>query len=132
MKTEGLLFVILTVFFAVVTPIYWFMSGDPTGTTALVLTFGLGFLIAFYMLFTARRLPTPRPEDRGDGEIFEMAGEYGFFSPHSWWPLACASAAAVVFLGLVFGWWLFIIGVAYATFAVLGMVYEYYRGEHAH
>ena len=132
MRTEGIVFAVVTVFFAVVTPVYWFMSGDPTGTTALVLSFGLGFLVAFYLLFTARRLPAPRPEDRSDGEIYEMAGEYGFFSPHSWWPLAVAVSGAVVFLGLVFGWWLFLIGAAMATIAVLGFVFEYYRGEHAH
>ena len=131
MKTEGYLFVILAVFFAIVTPIYWYMSRDPTGTTALTLSFGLAFLVAFYLLFTARRM-APRPEDRSDGEIEDASGEYGFFSPHSWWPLACASAGAVVFLGLVFGVWLFIIGVVYGVIAVLGLVFEYYRGEHAH
>jgi hypothetical protein len=130
-KVEAAIFVILTLFFAVVTPIYWFMSGDPTGTTALVLTFGLGALIAFYLWITARKVH-PRPEDKRDGEIAEFAGEYGFFSPHSWWPLACAGAASICFVGLVFGWWLFIIGVGAAAVAVNGMVFEYYRGEHAH
>ena len=43
-----------------------------------------------------------------------------------------AVSGAVVFLGLVFGWWLFLIGAAMATIAVLGFVFEYYRGEHAH
>ena len=38
MKTTGMLMGILTVFFAIVTPIYWLMSKDPTGTSALVLT----------------------------------------------------------------------------------------------
>ena len=131
MKTEGYIFVVLAVFFAVVTPVYWYMSYDPTGTTALALSFGLAFLVAFYLLFTARRM-TPRPEDRKDGEIEDGAGEYGFFSPHSWWPLACAGAGAIVFLGLVFGGWLFIIGAVFGVIAVLGMVFEYYRGDHAH
>lgn len=131
MRVEAVLFSILAVFFAIVTPIYWYMSGDPTGTTALVLTFGLGALIAFFLWVTSRKV-YPRAEDRHDGEIEELAGEYGFFSPHSWWPLACASSAAVVFTGLVFGWWLVIIGVALAAIAVNGMIFEYYRGEHAH
>jgi hypothetical protein len=130
-RIEGLIFVVIALFFLIVTPIYWFMSNDPTGTTALTLTFGLGTLVAFYLLITSRKVH-PRPEDKHDGEIEELAGEYGFFSPHSWWPLACAGSAAVVFVGLVFGWWLFLIGAAMATIAVLGMVYEYYRGEYAH
>ncbi|WP_205741134.1 cytochrome c oxidase subunit 4 [Haloactinopolyspora alba] len=126
-----MIFVIVAIFFAVITPIYWFMSEDPTGTTALVLTFGLGGMIAFYFMLLSRRIE-PRPEDRHDGEVEELAGEYGFFSPHSWWPLAGASAAAVVFLGLVFAWFIFIIGVALAAMAVVGWVFEYYRGEYAH
>ncbi|HEX6329371.1 MAG TPA: cytochrome c oxidase subunit 4 [Jiangellaceae bacterium] len=131
MKVEGLVFVVVSVFFLIVTPIYWFMSEDPTGTTALTLTFALGALVSFYLLATSRKVH-PRPEDRQDGEIEELTGEYGFFSPYSWWPLACAGSAAVVFAGLVFGWWLFLIGVGMAVIAVNGMVYEYYRGEHAH
>jgi Cytochrome c oxidase subunit IV len=130
-RLEGIIFAILVVFFIIVTPIYWYLSEDPTGTTALVLTFGLSALIAFYLLYTSRRV-YPRPEDRLDGEIEEMAGEYGFFSPHSWWPLACAGSGAVVMLGLVFAWWLFIIGVALGAMAVVGLVFEYYRGEFAH
>jgi hypothetical protein len=130
-KVEGLVFSVMTVFFLATTPIYWFMSEDPTGTTALALTFGLSALVSFYLLYTSRKVH-PRPEDRKDGEIEEMAGEYGFYSPHSWWPLACAGSAAIVFLGLVFAWWLFIVGVALGTAAVLGMVFEYYRGEFAH
>jgi hypothetical protein len=130
-RLEGIIFTILTVFFIIVTPIYWYMSGDPTGTTALVLTFGLSALVAFYLLYTSRKV-YPRPEDRLDGEIEEMAGEYGFFSPHSWWPLACAASAAVVMLGLVFAWWLFIIGVALGAMAIVGLIFEYYRGEFAH
>ncbi|PZF82278.1 cytochrome c oxidase subunit 4 [Jiangella anatolica] len=130
MKIEGLIFAIVTVFFAVVTPVYWFMSEDPTGTTALVLTFGLGAMVAFYFLLLSRRI-APRPEDR-DGEVEELAGEYGFYSPHSWWPLAAAGAVAVVFIGLVFAWFIFIIGVALAAMAAIGWVFEYYRGEYAH
>jgi Cytochrome c oxidase subunit IV len=131
MKVEGMIFTVVTVFFLIVTPIYWYLSEDPTGTTALVLSFGLGALVSFYLLYTSRKV-YPRPEDRLDGEIEEMAGEYGFFSPHSWWPLACAGAGAIIFLGLVFAWWLFIIGVAVGAMAVVGLVFEYYRGEFAH
>ncbi|WP_053206017.1 cytochrome c oxidase subunit 4 [Jiangella muralis] len=130
MKIEGLIFAIVTVFFAMVTPIYWFMSKDPTGTTALVLTFGLGAMVAFYFLLLSRRID-PRPEDR-DGEVEELAGEYGFYSPHSWWPLAAAGAVSMVFLGLVFAWFIFIIGVALSAMAAIGWVFEYYRGEFAH
>jgi hypothetical protein len=32
----------------------------------------------------------------------------------------------------VFAWWLFIIGVALGAMAVVGLIFEYYRGEFAH
>lgn len=131
MRVEGLIFVVVALFFAIVTPLYWFVSKDPTGTTALTLTFGLGAMIAFYFMLLSRRIG-PRPEDRQDGEIEELAGEYGFYSPHSWWPLACAGSAAFVFMGMIFEWFIVIIGLACAVIAVIGMVFEYYRGEHAH
>ena len=64
---------------------------------------------AFYCLRLAARLG-PRPEDRPDAEIDDGAGEYGFFSPHSWWPLPTALSAAIMMLGFVFAWWLTVLG----------------------
>ncbi len=80
--------------------VYWFLSEEPAGTAALVFTGGLGFLVAFYLLFTAKRVE-PLPEDDDEGEIAEGAGAQGFYSPHSWWPLPVAGGAAVIGLGLV-------------------------------
>lgn len=131
MKTTGMLTGILTAFFAIVTPIYWLMSKDPTGTSALVLTVLLSLLITFYLFVQARRLPL-QPEDDAEGEIADVAGEYGFFSPYSWWPLALAFSLAIVALSLAFGTWLLLIGVGVGSFSLLGWVYEYYRGIHAH
>jgi hypothetical protein len=125
MKVEGYLFAFIAIFLAVVDVIYWFTSKDPTGTTALALGAGLGTLTGFYLLFTARRIE-PRPEDLDDADISDGAGELGFFSPYSWAPLWCGLAAATCFLGLVFGWWLFFLGAAFAIPAVGSMVFEYY------
>jgi hypothetical protein len=131
MKVEGLIFGVLAVFLVIVTPVYWFMSKDPTGTSALVLTFGLAILVTFYAFITARRIQ-PRPEDQKDAEIQEGAGEIGFFSPHSWWPLFVALSAAGICVGLVFGWWLVILSVACLIMTTVGFVFEYYRGQFAH
>jgi hypothetical protein len=130
-KIEGWLFAAGTFFFALVALIYWILSGEPVGTTALTLTAGLAFLVGFYVLFTARRID-PRPEDRLDGEIHEGAGEIGTFSPHSWWPLAVAGSAAFLAMGLVFGAWMVVAGVVFLGLAVIGMVFEYYRGAFSH
>jgi uncharacterized membrane protein len=131
MKFEGSLFIGCAVFFGATDIVYWYFSKDPTGTTALALSVGLAFLIGFYLLFTGRRLP-PRPEDNPEGEIAEGAGELGFFSPHSWWPLYVGLAAALAALGVAIGWWLFLIGLLFTFLTVIGFVFEYYRGSYAH
>jgi len=126
MKVEGYLFAFIAVFLLPTDIIYWHYSHDWTGTTALALAVGLGILVGTYLLITARRIE-PRPEDLEDADISDGAGELGFFSPYSWAPLWCGLAAATCFLGLVFGWWLFAIGFAFAIPAVGSMVFEYYR-----
>jgi hypothetical protein len=131
MKVEGYLFLGCAVFFGVADLIYWNLSHDPTGTTALALSIALAFLIGFYVIFTGRRLP-PRPEDSKQGEIYQGTGELGFFSPHSWWPLFVSLAAGVAALGVALGWWLFFIGGPMLILATIGFVFEYYRGHYAH
>jgi hypothetical protein len=126
---EGWLFAGIGVFIGVVTPIYWFLSEDPTGTAALTLTFFLCALIAYYLIFTGRRLP-PRPEDRKDAEVHEGAGELGFFSPHSVFPLFVGLAVAMAVLGVAVGWWLFMIAVPLVAVTICLFVFEYYRGVH--
>src|SRR4051812_38456171 len=131
MRLEAWIFGILTIFFLIVTPIYWLMSHDPTGTAALVLTFFLALMVTGYLGLIARRIDV-RPEDKKEGEIVEGAGEVGFFPPQSVWPLFCALALALVMVGLVIGWWLVIIAGALGMVALTGLIYEFYRGEHAH
>ena len=131
MKFEGGLFIGCAIFFGVVDVIYWFLSKEVTGTTALALAVALALLTGFYLLFTGRRLPL-RPEDTPDGEIEEGTGELGFFSPHSWWPLYVGLAAALAAFGVAVGWWLFLIGLLALFLTVIGFVFEYYRGIYAH
>jgi Cytochrome c oxidase subunit IV len=130
-KVEGWLFLGCGIFFGGADIAYWYTSHDPTGTTALALAIGLAVLTGFYVLFTGRRLPV-RPEDNPEGEIAEGTGEIGFFSPHSWWPVWLGVAAAIAALGMAIGWWLFLIGLMLTVFAVIGFVFEYYRGHFAH
>lgn len=131
MKSEAWVFIICTAFFGLLSPVYWFMSYDPTGTSALVMTTLLMALCAFYLGVHASRME-PRPEDRQDGEIVEGAGELGFFPPYSWWPLWCGLTLGVIVLGVVVGWWMVVIGAVLGLVALQGLIFEYYRGEHAH
>src|SRR5579859_7543810 len=131
MKVEGWLFMGCGIFFIGADIAYWYLSKDPTGTTALALAIGLAMLTGFYLLFTGRRLPL-RPEDNPEGEIAQGTGEIGFFSPHSWWPLWVALSAAILAVGFAIGWWLVLIGFMLVVFASIGFVFEYYRGFFSH
>ena len=130
MKVESRIFLGLAIFFAIVAVTYAALSREVAGSTALVLCGGLALGIGFYCMRLAQRMG-PRPEDRGDAEIAEGAGEYGFYSPHSWWPLPTAASAAITGLGFAFGWWLTALGVTSLLLCAVGFVFEYYRGYHA-
>jgi hypothetical protein len=132
MRAEAWIFGICTIFFVIVAPSYWFISNDPTGTAALVMTTLLSALVTFYLGFHASKME-PRPEDRKDAEIADGAGELGFFPPYSWWPLWCGLTLGVCVFGVAMAaWWLFVIGVGLGVLALSGWIYEYYVGEHAH
>ena len=137
MKVEAWIFGALTIFMVIVTPIYWLITADENGvpeiagTVALILTTFLVLMIWAYLLLVARRM-TPRPEDKKEGEIAEGAGELGFFPPSSKWPLFLALTFVLVVLGPVYGWWLMIIGFGFGFITLTGLLYEFYRGDHAH
>lgn len=133
MKVETRLFVILVPFFLVVSLVYGFWSRwqEPVGFAALLLLAGLVGMIGFYLALLSRRID-PRPEDDPYGEIEQGAGDQGVYSPWSWWPLVIAGAAAVCFLGLAVGWWLFYIGAAVSVIGLVGWIFEFSRGQHAH
>jgi len=131
MRVEAWTMGICGLFFALVTPVYWFLSEDPTGTSALVMTTLLAALVAFYLGVVSGQIDA-RPEDLKEAEVADGAGELGFFPPYSWWPLYTALALSTIVLGVVIGWWLVIIGVGVGAFMLIGFVFEYYRGFHSH
>jgi len=67
-----------------------------------------------------------------DGEIDQIAGAYGAFSPFSWWPLWLALSASLIFLGVAVAMWIAAFGAILGVWALCGWVFEYYSGEHAH
>ncbi|GAB7004286.1 cytochrome c oxidase subunit 4 [Nocardioides sp. AN3] len=138
MKSETWIFVACTIFLVLVTPAYALVTSasehglDWTGTSALTMTTLLTGMVSLYLGFHAKRMD-PRPEDRKDAEIADGAGELGFFPPYSWWPLWCAASLAVITYGGALGaYWLMIIGGVLGALSLAGLVFEYYRGEHAH
>ena len=100
------------------------------GVIGLIMGGLLGFMIAFY-LWRTRLKHAEDPSDNPVGDIDDISGDYGFFSPYSWWPLWLGLSAAICFLGLAVGWWVFAIGAFFAVPALVGWTFEYWKGEHA-
>jgi Cytochrome c oxidase subunit IV len=130
-KVGGWLFAAGTLFFGVVVLVYGLWSQDWAGTTFLAFTGLMTALVGFFTLYTAKRLNN-RPEDDGLANQDEADPDYGFYSPHSWWPLPMGASAMMIALGLIFATWLAIAGIVFLMFSVVGLVFEYYRRDFAH
>lgn len=104
---------------------------EPIGTAAMALLVILAVFIAYYLWSGMKRSGT-LPEDNLNGNIEDESGEVGFYSPWSWWPMVLGASSAVAFTSLAVGWWLFFIAVPFAIVGIIGFVYEYSRGAHAH
>jgi cytochrome c oxidase subunit IV len=130
---EARVFDIVTVFAFVVAIVYGvmtkYLSGygvEPVGLVALILTGGPALLAGSYLRFVSRRIK-PRPEDRDDAEVSDGAGELGFFSPGSYWPVALAASAGTAGIALTFFHiWLLIIAIVLLLISVGGLVFEYH------
>jgi len=135
MKTNINLFWILAAFFAVLTAVYvvWEIIAvgrvEWVGAVAIGLCSVLSVFIAFYLRLVYRNQGGELAEDRLDADIDDGEAEQGFFSPWSWWPVALAGAAAVAFLGLSISFWIVAYAVPLVLVALVGWVYEYYRGN---
>lgn len=139
MRANVIMFWILAVFFGLAAIVYgvwsYFDEVDPgmewAGTVALSLTTVLAAFIAFYLGRVHKAQGAELPEDRIDANIDDGDAELGFFSPWSWWPIVLATGAALAFLGLAIGFWITFIAVPLVIIALVGWVYEYYRGNFA-
>jgi Cytochrome c oxidase subunit IV len=126
MKVESRIFEIVMVFFFVAAIVYAVLAREPVGIAALFLTGGLALIIGGYFRFVSRRLEE-RPEDNPDAEVSDGAGDVGFFSPGSYWPVTVAAAAALCGVALAFWYvWLLVIAGVLLLLAVGGLVFEYH------
>ena len=125
MKVSWQLFISLALFYVLMTVIYWQVGGEPVGIAGMLLAAALAGMVGFYVWFTQRRIGQILPEDNLTALISDGAGELGFYSPHSWWPLPVALSACTLGLGLLIGWWLSLIGLGALMISVIGMVTEY-------
>jgi Cytochrome c oxidase subunit IV len=123
MRVEGLVFGFVAVFMAVLGIIYWFTSYEPTGTVLLALASGIGAIPGAFFLWHGTRMDA-RPEDRPDADPEDGAGVVGQFLESSVWPFVLAGGAALAGVGLVFGLWASLPGVALLTIAFVGASLE--------
>ena len=102
---------------------------ETVGVAGLILSGGLLGISGSFFWFVSRRID-PRPEDRSDAEIAEAAGEFGFFSPGSYWPVGHRRRGR---RGRRSAWrsyqvWLVLVGLLGILFTVGGLLFEYYIG----
>ncbi len=126
MKVESRIFEIVTVAFFLIGIIYAVLAQEPVGIAGLFLTGGLTLIVGTYFRFVSRRLEE-RPEDNPEAEVSDGAGDVGFFSPGSYWPLAVAACAALVGISLAFFYiWALVIAGIMLLMAIGGLVFEYH------
>ncbi|WP_116193669.1 cytochrome c oxidase subunit 4 [Microbacterium trichothecenolyticum] len=143
MRTNTGLWWLLAAFFLLVAIIYtgwsiiahpdlpWYNGIEWVGSVALLFTALMGALIAFYIGKVHKAQGGELPEDVLTSDIDDGDPELGEFSPWSWWPIVLAFSASLAMIGLAVGAWLMPIGIAVFVVAIVGWVYEYYRGYFA-
>ncbi|MFF6984477.1 cytochrome c oxidase subunit 4 [Streptomyces sp. NPDC008343] len=124
MRTESRLFIGVAGFFLVTAVGYGWRSEEPAGTAVLVIAFLMAGLVAFF-LHTQYRRRGLRAQDRPDAEVADTAGPVDFFPPNSPWPITTALGSVLVALGVVYGLWLFLLGLGVLGHGVFGMVFQY-------
>ena len=112
MKLQAILWGGVALYFGAMTLIYRVVGGEAVGLTLLALAGALGGLIGGWAWGRYRRDPTPRPEDRADGDASDETGVVGIYPSASLRPLALAFGATATALGVVLGSWMTIAGVA--------------------
>ena len=125
MKVSWQLFIGLSLFYVLMTVIYWQVGGEPVGIGGMLLAAALAGMVGFYVWFTQRRIGQILPEDNMTALISDGAGDLGFYSPHSWWPLPVALSMCALTLSLIIGWWLTVISLGALVISIIGMVTEY-------
>lgn len=143
MKTNVNFWWVLGAFFGLMAVIYtgwnivahpdkpWHNAIEWVGTVSLLFTVFMSAMIAFYVDRVHRAQGGELPEDILTADIDDGDPEIGEFSPWSWWPIVLAFSISLAILSLSVSIFLFPIGVGLFLVALVGWVFEYYRGYFA-
>ena len=138
MKIEGRIFLLIAAFLFVLAVVYGvltkvnFNKVEPVGVTAFILSGALCLLVGTFLGFVSRRLEG-RPEDNPEAEVADGAGDMGFFSPSSYWPIGVAFAVAMAGVSVAY-WmpWAIVISGVVLLFMVGGLLFEYHLPPSGH
>ena len=129
MKTETYLFTGVAFFFGGTAIGYaWWSNLEPAGTAALIVSFLMSTLICLYLAVERRKYGS-RPEDHKSAEIKQRSGPVNFFPSRSIYPAVTALGYAVAALGVVYGLWLFLIGLGILAGGVFGFTFQFVEHE---
>lgn len=143
MKSNVVLWWILAVFFFLVGVVYtmWNILAHPdrplvnqiewVGSVTLFFTSFMAIMVGVYLGRVHKSQGGELPEDILTSDIDDGDPELGEFAPWSWWPLVLAFSAAIFLVGMAVGQFLLPVGVGIFVIAIVGWVYEYYRGYFA-
>lgn len=133
MKLLSNIFGLIGIFLIPVGIVYGLMThfSEWAGFPAILATAVMCLFLWYFLSFTDKHHPD-MPYENLEGEIADGAGDYGFYSPWSWWPLFIGFSCSIAVVGLAVDWWIVLLAIPFAATAVIGWVYEYNRGDHAH
>ncbi|MFV0634724.1 cytochrome c oxidase subunit 4 [Demequina sp.] len=133
MRLEANVFWFPSFFFLLAAVVYGFLTGwaEWVGITCILLSFGMFIMVAVYFRMLEKR-HGQRPEDDESAEIADLSGSQGVYAPWSWWPLVIAAGAALAFTAMAVGWWIMVPALIVSVIGLVGWVFEFSRGIHAH
>ena len=111
MRIEAILWTISGCFYVIAGVVYWVLSGDPAGVTALLVAALFGAVGGSYAALWRRKVGD-RAEDVAEATIAGNSGQVGYFPSSSVWPLPIGGGVALLAVGVLFGWWTIVPGLA--------------------
>ncbi|MFG2637979.1 cytochrome c oxidase subunit 4 [Streptomyces sp. NPDC048362] len=126
MNAETALFAGVSVFFGASATVYGWFSAEPAGTAALAVACLMSALVAFFLVRQHAKTGS-LPQDQKGAAVHETTGPVDFFPPRSGFPVLTALGTALLALGLVYGLWLFLLGVGVIAPGIGGFVFQYGR-----
>ncbi|MFD7811865.1 cytochrome c oxidase subunit 4 [Streptomyces sp. NPDC059785] len=124
MSSESGVFLGVSAFFGICAAGYGWWSLEPAGTAALIVSCLMAALVSVFLANQRRSTGVPA-QNRKEAEVRDTTGPVAFFPPRSAFPVLAAAGTALTALGVVYGLWLFLIGLGVLVPGVWGFVFQY-------